>query len=291
MDRWIEWLCVWQANLAGNSAPVGNTTYTTGANYTHRPLLDPSFLMGYAGVASKGPEQLWVPRVAVSWLREVRAWRCKWALPRVWRAASSVRGTSVFWSRLALLHPHEACCPGLKESYRAQNSLELKFPSRSFPPFYAKQRTLSPDKKKWTVRLITPAPNRSSLWLISKIPCPSSFRDIYSEQPRRTGPLKTLASHIHACIYLSFLRLVQQLTDLTAAPSRLTKVTCCCKEPLSFFFWTSPSPIPLPYIFGAETQEVEVPSRSPWPALRSVEACQARFPTRAFKTSSRGRPV
>ena len=36
----------------------------------------------------------------------------------------------------------------LKESYRAQNSLELKLPSRSSPPFYAKQRTLSPEEKK-----------------------------------------------------------------------------------------------------------------------------------------------
>ena len=47
----------------------------------------------------------------------------------------------------------------MKESYMAQNSLELKLPSRSSPPFYAKQRTLSPGrkkKKKRTLRLITP---------------------------------------------------------------------------------------------------------------------------------------
>ena len=31
----------------------------------------------------------------------------------------------------------------MKESYMAQNSLELKLPSRSSPPFQAKQRTLS----------------------------------------------------------------------------------------------------------------------------------------------------
>ena len=30
----------------------------------------------------------------------------------------------------------------VKESYRAENSLELKLPSRSSPPFYAKQKTL-----------------------------------------------------------------------------------------------------------------------------------------------------
>ena len=50
---------------------------------------------------------------------------------------------------------------------------------------------------------------------------------------------------------------------------------------------------PLPYIFGAETREVEVPSysHSPRPALGSVEACRAHFPAWAFKTSSRGCPV
>ena len=36
----------------------------------------------------------------------------------------------------------------MKESYLSQNSLELKLPSRSFPRFYAKQRTVSPEKKK-----------------------------------------------------------------------------------------------------------------------------------------------
>ena len=36
----------------------------------------------------------------------------------------------------------------LKESYMAQNSLELKLSSGSSPPFYAKQRTLSPGRKK-----------------------------------------------------------------------------------------------------------------------------------------------
>ena len=41
----------------------------------------------------------------------------------------------------------------LKESYRAQNSLELKLPSRSSPPFYAKQRTLSPEEKKMDIKV------------------------------------------------------------------------------------------------------------------------------------------
>ena len=43
--------------------------------------------------------------------------------------------------------------PLLKESYKAQNSLELKLPSRSSPPFYAKQRTLSPQGKKMDIKV------------------------------------------------------------------------------------------------------------------------------------------
>ena len=35
----------------------------------------------------------------------------------------------------------------------AQNSLELKLPSRSSPPFYAKQRTLSPKEKKMDIKV------------------------------------------------------------------------------------------------------------------------------------------
>ena len=37
----------------------------------------------------------------------------------------------------------------------AQNSLEFKLPSRSSPPFYAKQRTLSPkgEKKKKDIKV------------------------------------------------------------------------------------------------------------------------------------------
>ena len=36
----------------------------------------------------------------------------------------------------------------VKEGYTVQNNLELKLPSRCSPPFYAKQRTLSPKEKK-----------------------------------------------------------------------------------------------------------------------------------------------
>ena len=41
----------------------------------------------------------------------------------------------------------------VKESYTAQNSLELKHPSRSSPPFYAKQRTLSQKEKKKDIKV------------------------------------------------------------------------------------------------------------------------------------------
>ena len=35
----------------------------------------------------------------------------------------------------------------------AQNSLELKLPFRFLPPFYAKQRTLSPEGKKMDIKV------------------------------------------------------------------------------------------------------------------------------------------
>ena len=41
----------------------------------------------------------------------------------------------------------------MKESYMAQNSLELKFPSGSSPPFYTKQRTCLTEEKAKTVSL------------------------------------------------------------------------------------------------------------------------------------------
>ena len=86
----------------------------------------------------------------------------------------------------------------LKESYTAQNSLELN--SLPGPPHHSMQnKELShPKKKKWTLRLICPAPNGSSL-------SPSRLKDNYSEQPwRRTGPLKTVEFHIYAYIYILF---------------------------------------------------------------------------------------
>ena len=48
--------------------------------------------------------------------------------------------------------------PSVKESYTAQNSLKLKLPSRSSPPFYAKKKKeLSHPKKKMDTRLMTPS--------------------------------------------------------------------------------------------------------------------------------------
>ena len=48
-----------------------------------------------------------------------------------------------------LLHlTTEVATWGIKESYMDQNSLELKLPLGSSPPFYAKQRTCSPEGKK-----------------------------------------------------------------------------------------------------------------------------------------------
>ena len=42
---------------------------------------------------------------------------------------------------------HQLALSLMKESYMAQNSLEVNLPSRSSPPFYAKQRTLHPKEK------------------------------------------------------------------------------------------------------------------------------------------------
>ena len=82
-------------------------------------------------------------------------------------------------------------------------------------------KDVSHRKKKMDIKVdYAQLPAGPSLWPISRIPRPSRLRDNYSEQPWRTGPLKTVAFHIHAYAY-SFLGLVHQLTNLTAAPSRL----------------------------------------------------------------------
>ena len=113
----------------------------------------------------------------------------------------------------------------VKESYMAQNSLELKLLSWSSPPFYAKQRTLSPKGKKWTLRLIMPsslpvsASGQSPEFLAPAV----CLRNNSPKQPRRTGPFKTVNFHIYVYIYILFCWVVQLLSNLTAAPSRRIK--------------------------------------------------------------------
>jgi len=114
----------------------------------------------------------------------------------------------------------------VKESYVAQNSLELKLLSGSSPPFYAKQKSLSPKGKKWTLRLIMPsslpvsASGRSPEFLAPAV----CLRNNSPKQPRRrTGPFKTVNFHVYVYIYVLFCWVVQPLSNLTAAPSRLIK--------------------------------------------------------------------
>ena len=61
----------------------------------------------------------------------------------------------------------------------AQNSLELKLPSRSSPPFYAKTKnSVIQRKKKMDIKVdYTQLPAGPNLWLTSRIPCPSPLRE------------------------------------------------------------------------------------------------------------------
>jgi len=81
-------------------------------------------------------------------------------------------GRMALWCGLRLRGIHT-----LKESYTAQNSLELKPPSGFSPPLFAKQRTLSPEEKMDLKVDYTQLPASPSLWPISRIPCPSHLRD------------------------------------------------------------------------------------------------------------------
>jgi len=90
----------------------------------------------------------------------------------------------------------------MKESCKARGSLQLKVPSRSSPPFYAKQRTLSPEEKI-DIRLIMSSFQPVQPLANLQNSLPSCLRGNYSEQPwRRTGPLKIVTFHIQAYIYL-----------------------------------------------------------------------------------------
>ena len=159
---------------------------------------------------------------------------------------------------------HQLALSLVKESYMAQNSLELNLPSRASPPFYAKQRTRSPEGKNGHYGWLRPAPSWSSLWSISKIPCPSRLRDTFSEQPRRrTGPLKTVTFHIRAYVYLLISWGSSSLIWLLPLLASL-KVICSCKVPVSFLFWTSPSLTLSPYsrpllCLGIFQRDINVP--------------------------------
>ena len=65
----------------------------------------------------------------------------------------------------------------MKESYTAQNSLELKLPLD--PPHHSMQnKELSHPKKKMDIKVdYTQLPAGPSLWPISRIPCSSCLRD------------------------------------------------------------------------------------------------------------------
>ena len=65
-----------------------------------------------------------------------------------------------------------------KGSCKAPGSLELKLPSRSFPPVYAKQRTLSP-KEKMDIRLIMPSSQPVQPLADLQNSSPSRLRDSY----------------------------------------------------------------------------------------------------------------
>ena len=67
-------------------------------------------------------------------------------------------------------------------------------------------------------------PSGPSLWPISRIPCPSHLRDNYPiNLGEEQAPLRQQISTYMPIYTYSFLGLVQQLTNLTAAPSHLIK--------------------------------------------------------------------
>ena len=71
----------------------------------------------------------------------------------------------------------------------AQNSLELKLPSGSSPPFYAKQRTLS-QEQKMDVRLIMPSSQPIQPLADLQNSLPSHLRENYSSNLGEQAPLR-----------------------------------------------------------------------------------------------------
>ena len=108
-----------------------------------------------------------------------------------------------------------------KKSYMAQNSLKLKLPSRSSPPFYAKTKNSLTQRKKMDIKIG------------------------YTQFPAGNFP--------HTCLYTLTLFLDKCSSSLIWQLPLLAslKVICSCKVPVSFF-WTSPSLTPLPYIYPCQ---------------------------------------
>ena len=131
--------------------------YTAGTDDTQKPVLDPSFLRGYAGVPSEGPEQAWVPSVGCLLAEGGGRMGMQMSPSLDLQGLILCAGDLNPQIQAGPPPPTLSLLPPLKDSYTAQQSLELKFPSRSSPPFYTKQRTLSPEAKM-NIRLITPSP-------------------------------------------------------------------------------------------------------------------------------------
>ena len=113
---------------------------------------------------------------------------------------------------------------------------------------------LSHPKKRMDIKAdYAQLPASPRLWPISGIPCPSHLKDSYYEQPwRRTGPLKTIAFHIYACIYVLF-----PWVSAAAAESLQSCPTLC--DPID----GSPPGSPAPGILQARTHWSELPFPSP----------------------------
>ena len=93
----------------------------------------------------------------------------------------------------------------VKESSTAQNSLELKLPSRPSPPFYTEERTFSP-KKGMDIQIdYVQLPANPSLWPASGIPQLSQLlKANYSKTiTRKNRPRKDASLHVYVSyIYL-----------------------------------------------------------------------------------------
>ena len=95
-------------------------------------------------------------------------------------------------------------------------------------------------------------PANPSLRPVSGIPCPSCWKlTNQNNLEEKTDPLKTMYVHLYifSMYTCSFLGLLQQLTVwlLPLLTSLKVICSCSCTVSVSFFLWTSPSLVPLPY--------------------------------------------